>query len=292
MGELVDVGVIGGSGVYDIDGLVDVERMDVSTPFGSPSDTIVVGMLADRRVAFLPRHGRGHRVSPSNLNVRANVYALKSLGVQWLVSVSAVGSLREDIAPRDFIVPNQIVDYTKTRAGTFFTDGIVVHVSMADPYCSTLRALLADAAERAGARVHRGGTYLCMEGPQFSSKGESELYRRWGMDLIGMTAMPEAKLAREAELCYATLACSTDYDCWHPEHDSVTVEMLLDNLRANSELAKRTIAELLPTLPSERTCGCDSALATAIVTQPDAITHEVKERYKLLLGKYLPPAGG
>ena len=184
------------------------------------------------------------------------------------------------------------MDYTKTRAGTFFTDGIVVHVSMADPYCSTLRALLADAAERAGARVHRGGTYLCMEGPQFSSKGESELYRRWGMDLIGMTAMPEAKLAREAELCYATLACSTDYDCWHPEHDSVTVEMLLDNLRANSELAKRTIAELLPTLPSERTCGCDSALATAIVTQPDAITHEVKERYKLLLGKYLPPAGG
>jgi len=287
MGDQIEVGVIGGSGFYDIEGLTDIERRVTSTPYGPPSDTLVVGTLGGKRVAFLPRHGSGHAISPSNLNARANIYALKSLGARWVVSVSAVGSLREEIAPRDFIVPSQIVDYTKSRPSTFFTDGIVVHVSMADPYCEVLRGLLAHAAERAGANVHRGGTYICMEGPQFSSKGESELYRHWGMDIIGMTAMPEAKLAREAELCYATLACSTDYDCWHPDHDSVTVEMLLDNLHANSELAKRTIVELLPTLPTERSCDCDSALATAIVTQQEAITDEVKQRYGLLLGKYL-----
>jgi len=287
MADPVRIGVIGGSGFYNIDGLTDIEQVDISTPFGPPSDTIVVGTLCERRVAFLPRHGRVHAISPSNLNAHGNIYALKSLGVQWVVSVSAVGSLREDIAPRDFVVPSQIVDHTKTRTGTFFTDGIVVHAGMADPYCEVLRNLLADAADRAEARVHRGGTYICMEGPQFSSMGESELYRRWGMDIIGMTAMPEAKLAREAELCYATLACCTDYDCWHPDHDSVTVEMLLDNLRANSELAKRTITELIPTLPAERNCGCDSALATAIVTQPDALTDEVKRRYGILLDKYI-----
>jgi len=287
MDERVEVGIIGGSGFYDIEGLTDIERVGVSTPFGAPSDEFVVGTFGGRRVAFLPRHGRGHVISPSHLNAHANIYALKSLGVRWVVSVSAVGSLREDIAPRDLIVPTQLVDMTKSRTGTFFTDGVVVHVSMADPYCEVLRGLVADAAERAGAHVHRGGTYICMEGPQFSSKGESELYRHWAMDVIGMTAMPEAKLAREAELCYATLACCTDYDCWHPDHDSVTVQMLLDNLRANSELAKRTIVELLPTLPAEPGCSCDSALATAIVTWPQAITDEVKERYSLLLGKYL-----
>ncbi len=287
MGDQVEVGVVGGSGVYEIEGLTDVEQIDVSTPYGLPSDTIVTGTLGGKRVAFLPRHGRGHTISPSNLNARANIYALKSLGVRWVVSVSAVGSMREDIAPRDFVVPSQIIDYTKSRSSTFFDDGIVVHVSMADPFCRELSELLADAAERAGAHLHRGGTYICMEGPQFSSKGESELYRRWGMDIIGMTAMPEAKLAREAELCYATLACSTDYDCWHPDHDSVTVDMLLDNLHANSELAKRTILELLPTLPADRSCDCDSAVATAIVTQQEAITDEVKQRYDLLLGKYL-----
>jgi len=287
MGDQIELAVIGGSGFYDIEGLTDIEQRVTSTPYGPPSDTLVVGTLGGKRVAFLPRHGRGHAISPSNLNARANIYTLKSLGVRWVISVSAVGSLREDIAPRDFIVPSQIIDYTKSRSSTFFDDGIVVHVSMADPFCEELRELLADAAERAGAHLHRGGTYLCMEGPQFSSKGESELYRQWGMDIIGMTAMPEAKLAREAELCYATLACSTDYDCWHPDHDSVTVEMLLDNLRANSELAKRTIVELLPTLPAERSCDCDRALATAIVTQQEAITDEVKQQYALLLGKYL-----
>lgn len=287
MGEQVEVGVIGGSGVYEIEGVTDVDQIDVSTPYGSPSDSIVTGTLGGKRVAFLPRHGRGHTISPSDLNAHANIYALKSLGAQWVVSVSAVGSLREDIAPRDFIVPHQIIDYTKTRSSTFFDDGIVVHVSMADPFCDELRGLLADAAERAGANLHRDGTYICMEGPQFSSRGESELYRQWGMDIIGMTAMPEAKLAREAELCYAMLACSTDYDCWHPDHNAVTIDMLIDNLHANSELAKKTIVELLPTLPADRGCDCDNALATAIVTQQEAITDEVKQRYNLLLGKYL-----
>ena len=287
MGDRIEVGVIGGSGVYEIEGVTDVDEIDVSTPYGSPSDTIVTGTLSGRRVAFLPRHGRGHTISPSDLNSQANIYALKSLGAQWIVSISAVGSLRKDIPPRDFIVPHQIIDYTKTRRSTFFDDGIVVHVSMADPFCDELRGLLANAAERAGANLHRDGKYICMEGPQFSSRGESELYRQWGMDIIGMTAMPEAKLAREAELCYAMLACSTDYDCWHPDHDAVTIDTLIDNLHANSELAKKTIVELLPTLPTNRSCNCDSTLATAIVTQQESISIEVKQRYNLLLGKYL-----
>lgn len=287
MNEKIEVGIIGGSGFYEIDGLTDVEVREIQTPFGPPSDALVVGTLCERRMAFLPRHGKGHVVSPTHLNAHANVYALKMLGAEAVVSVSAVGSLREDIAPRDFIIPDQIVDHTKSRTGTFFTEGVVVHASMADPYCDELRGKMADAAGRVGANVHRGGTYICMEGPQFSSKGESELYRKWGMDIIGMTAMPEAKLVREAEMCYATLACCTDYDCWHTDHDSVTVEMLIGNLMANNAMAKQVILELLPMMPDEKTCTCHSSLATAIVTRPDAITEDVKDRYGLLLDKYL-----
>ncbi len=284
--ENVQIGVIGGSGFYEIEGMSDIEEIRITTPFGDPSDTVVVGTLEGRRVAFLPRHGRGHVVLPSGINFRANVFAMKTLGVEYLISVSAIGSLREEMAPRHFVIPNQIFDHTKRRVGTFFDEGIVVHVGMADPFCGGLGTLVADAAEQSGATVHRGAMYICMEGPQFSTKGESELYRRWGMDIIGMTAMPEAKLAREAEMCYAVLGAVTDYDCWHPEHDSVTVQMLLDNLRSNSEAAKRTLKALLPMIPAERTCSCKDALATAVVSQPDAVSKEVREKLKPLIGRY------
>jgi len=282
-----EVGVIGGSGLYQIEGLVDAIDVNIATPFGDPSDSIVVGELSGVRVAFLPRHGRGHRISPTEINVRANVYALKSLGVQRIISVSAVGSMRESIRPLDLVVPDQIVDRTVLRPRSFFGDGIVVHVGMADPYCGALSGALAHAAEVTGRTVHRGGAYVCIEGPQFSTRAESRTYRQWGMDVIGMTAMPEARLAREAELCYATLALVTDYDVWHASEEPVTVEQVTANLAKNVDAAKEALRSVLTMLPSRNACGCGSALADAIVTQRDRIPPETRQRLDLLVGKYL-----
>ncbi len=285
------IGVIGGSGLYAMNGLSDVEEVTPETPFGAPSDSITVGTLEGTRIAFLPRHGRGHRYSPTEVPVRANIWALKSLGVRWVLSVSAVGSLREDVAPRDLLVPDQLFDRTKSRVNSFFEGGVVVHVAFAEPFCSTLSGILVEAAGSLGtAKVHRGGTFICMEGPLFSTKAESRTYRQWGADIIGMTALPEAKLAREAEMHYATLACITDYDSWHESKEPVTVEMVVANLRENVANAQRTIREIArraSALERPTTCGCDTALASAVLTDPRYIPPEVKQRYALLLGKYL-----
>jgi len=281
------VAVIGGSGLYQIEGLSDVEEVRVKTPFGDPSDAITLGTLAGVRVAFLPRHGRGHRISPTELPVRANIYALKSLGVEHIISVSAVGSLKEEIPPLDIVIPDQLIDRTRLRANTFFTGGIVAHTPFAEPFCPDLSDLLYESAKAAGARVHKGGTYVCMEGPMFSTKAESFLYRSWGASVIGMTALPEAKLAREAEICYATLAASTDYDCWHEEAESVTIEMVIQNLNKNVEMAKKIITATLPKISAERKCICATAIANAIITQQDLIPDKVKEDLKLIIGKYV-----
>jgi 5'-methylthioadenosine phosphorylase len=280
------VGVIGGSGLYQIEGLANPEEVAVSTPFGDPSDSIVVGELAGIRVAFLPRHGRGHRITPTEIPVRANIYALKSLGVERLISISAVGSMREDVRPLDVLVPDQIFDRTTLRSRTFFDGGIVAHVGLAEPYCSELSAQLADAATGVAPAVHRGGTYVCIEGPQFSTKAESRIYRQWGVDVIGMTAMPEARLAREAELCYATLALITDYDVWHESAETVTVEQVTANLTKNSIVAKEALLRFLARLPATRTCACGSALANSIVTAPDRIPPDARQRLNLLAGRY------
>ncbi len=281
------VGVIGGSGLYQIEGMRGATEVAVSTPFGEPSDQIVIGELAGTRVAFLPRHGRGHRIGPSEINFRANVYALKSLGVERLISVSAVGSMREDIHPLDLVVPDQIFDRTVLRARTFFGDGVVVHVGMAQPYCAELSDVVARAAEATGRTVHRGGTYICIEGPQFSTRAESRIYRQWGVDVIGMTAMPEARLAREAELCYTTLALATDYDVWHESEEPVTVEQVNANLAKNVDAAKETLRRALAALPPTRGCGCGAALAHSIVTQRDRIPPATRQKLELLVGKYL-----
>ncbi len=286
------IGVIGGSGLYRMEeGMTDVEEIAVQTPFGDPSDVITVGKVEGVPMAFLPRHGRGHRISPTEIPVRANIWALKSLGVEWLISVSAVGSLREHIAPRDLIIPDQLFDRTKSRVNSFFEGGIVVHCVFAEPFCSTLSHLLLESARELGdIKVHEGGTYVCMEGPLFSTKAESHTYRRWGMDLIGMTALPEAKLAREAEMCYAIIACATDYDSWHETEEPVTVEMVIGNLSANVANAQRILRSVAKKIPSDRsanTCGCPNALATSILTDPARIPPQVKEKYSLLIGKYL-----
>ncbi len=281
------VAVIGGSGFYDMDGLTDVEEREVDTPFGTPSDAIVTGKLAGRDVAFLARHGRGHHTSPTFLNVRANIFALKTLGVEAVLSFSAVGSLREHLDPTDFVVPTQIFDHTKGRASSFFGEGLVAHVSFAEPFCPALRESMLAVAADDDATVHDGGTYICMEGPQFSTKAESELYRTWGMDVIGMTAATEAKLAREAEMCYVTLAAVTDFDCWHPAHDDVTTEMILENLGKNVAAGQRLIVEALRRFPTDRACGCRSALSAALATRSDVVPAEVKERLAPLVGKYL-----
>jgi 5'-methylthioadenosine phosphorylase len=284
------IGVIGGSGLYRMEGMTDVEEVAVETSFGDPSDVITVGKVEGVSMAFLPRHGRGHRLSPTEIPVRANIWALKSLGVEWVISVSAVGSLREHIAPRDLIIPDQLFDRTKSRVNSFFEGGIVVHVTFADPFCSTLSKLLLEAAHELGdVKVHEAGTYVCMEGPLFSTRAESNVYRSWGMDLIGMTALPEAKLAREAELCYATIACATDYDSWHESEESVTVEMVIGNLSANVANAQRILRSVAKKIPADRsanTCECPSALATAILTDRSKIPGEIKEKYRLLVGKY------
>ena len=283
----VRIGVIGGSGLYDMADLTDREEVVVSTPFGEPSAPFVIGSLADRRVAFLARHGIGHRILPSDLNFRANVYAFKTLGVERIVSASAVGSLREEYAPLDIVVPDQFLDRTRGRISTFFGDGIVAHIPFAHPVCAALAGIAGDAAGAAGARTHRGGTYVCMEGPQFSTLAESRLYRSWDMDIIGMTNLQEAKLAREAEICYATLALVTDYDCWHPDHDHVTVEMIVQNLLHNAETAQKVVKALVERLPAERTCGCATALESAIITRPDAVPPETRRKLAPIVGKYL-----
>lgn len=278
------IGVIGGSGFYELDGLTDVQEVSVDTPFGAPSDAFRVGTLGDRRLVFLARHGRGHRFSPSEINYRANVWGMKQLGVEWLLSVSAVGSLREDIQPGDLVVIDQSIDRTLSRKRTFFEDGVVAHVSMAEPVCRHLANHLSDAATAAGAKVHRGGTYVCIEGPQFSTKAESHLYRSWNADVIGMTHLPEARLAREAQLCYATLALSTDYDCWHTSEEAVTVEMVVKVMKQNVANARKAVRELALHVPLERTCGCPTALKGAVMTHDDAMPAEAKRRLALLLG--------
>lgn len=281
------VAVIGGSGFYQIEGLSDIEEVYPNTPFGRPSDSIVIGTLEGRRVAFLPRHGRGHRFSPTEVPMRANIFALKQMGVQQIISVSAVGSMREDYAPLDIVVPDQLLDRTKHRPSTFFGDGVVVHVAFANPFCSVMSAALYQAALEAGAKVHRGGTYICIEGPQFSTRAESRIYRQWGVDIIGMTAIPEAKLAREAEMCYAMLAMVTDYDVWHVSEQPVTVEMIVHNLYRNVDTAKRIVKASLPLIQDTRTCECTNALQDAIITDRDKIPKKARERLGLLIGKYL-----
>ncbi len=285
------IGVIGGSGLYRMEGMTDVEEVRVQTPFGDPSDAIAIGKVNGVSMAFLPRHGRGHRISPTEIPVRANLYALKSLGVEYVISVSAVGSLRESLAPRDLVIPNQLFDRTKSRVNSFFEGGLVVHCTFAEPFCPTLSRLLYDAASNLGdVKVHEGGSLVVMEGPLFSTKAESNAYRQWGMDIIGMTALPEAKLAREAELCYATIACVTDYDCWRESEESVNVEMVVSNLGANIANAQRILQSVAHSIPSDRssaTCGCASALATSIITDPNTVPTAVKEKYSLLIGKYI-----
>jgi 5'-methylthioadenosine phosphorylase len=289
--QRTSLAIIGGSGLYAMDGLTEREEVSLMTPFGAPSDAIVLGILEGTRVAFLPRHGRSHRISPAEVPSRANIYALKSLGVERIISISAVGSLREVYAPLDLVIPDQVFDRTKARPSTFFEQGVVAHVSFTDPFCPDLSAALATAAASLpDARAHRGGTYLCIEGPQFSTRAESRIYRQWGADIIGMTALPEAKLAREAEICYATIACVTDYDVWHEAESPVTVEMVVANLTRNLANAQRLIREVAGALPGDRSnsaCACDSALEHAIMTDTALLTPEQRQRYDLLIGRYL-----
>jgi 5'-methylthioadenosine phosphorylase len=282
-----EIGIIGGSGLYSMPGLADVREVTQETPFGAPSDAYVLGTLEGRKVAFLARHGRGHRILPSELNFRANIYGFIQLGVDRILSVSAVGSLKEEHKPLEFVIPDQFVDRTRHRVDTFFGDGVVAHVAFADPVCPQLAEAAVAACKKANVVGKRGGTYLCMEGPQFSTKAESNLYRSWGMDVIGMTNLQEAKLAREAELCYVTVAMVTDYDCWHPHHDSVTVDQIVAVLLKNAENACNVVREAVAAMPKSRTCGCGSALAHAIVTNRAKIPQATRERLKLILGKYL-----
>ena len=282
-----EIGIIGGSGLYDMAELTDREEVRVDTPFGDASGPYVLATLRGRRVAFLARHGAGHRLSPSELNFRANIFGMKALGVQSILSASAVGSLRDEYKPLDIVIPDQFYDRTKGRVSTFFGRGLVAHVAFAHPICGTLAKVAGDAGVTVGATLHRGGTYVCMEGPQFSTLAESKLYRSWGMDIIGMTNLQEAKLAREAEICYTTIALVTDYDCWHPDHDSVTVDMVIATLLQNAKTAQQLIAEAVANVPRERTCACATALASAIITRPEMIPAEVKRELAPIVGKYL-----
>ena len=287
MTDHTTIGIIGGSGLYDMTGLTNREERWIDTPFGDPSGPYHVGTLRGRRVAFLARHGAGHRFLPSELNFQANIYGFKVLGVEWILSASAVGSLRQELKPLDIVLPDQFIDRTRGRISTFFGRGLAAHVGFARPLCPTLSALAHESAKAVGASVHKGGTYVCMEGPQFSTLAESNLYRSWGADIIGMTNLQEAKLAREAEICYATLALVTDYDCWHEGHDEVTVEMIVANLSENAKTAQAIIADAVGHLPIERTCECATALATAIISRPDVIPEDVKNDLAPIVGKYL-----
>lgn len=281
------IAFIGGSGLYDIDGMENRREVTVETPFGDPSDAVVVGEINGVEAAFLPRHGRGHRFSPTEIPVKANIYALKSLGVERVVSVSAVGSLKEHIKPLDLVVPDQIIDRTRRRSDTFFGDGIVAHVGFADPFCNELRRIAFESASLEDVDCHDGGTYLVIEGPQFSTRAESAVYRSWGANVIGMTALPEAKLAREAELCYTTLAFVTDYDVWHDTEEEVTVEMVIQNLTHNVATAQGIIRRMLAEIPDNRTCGCESALKNAVITSRELITKDAQNRLGILVNKYL-----
>ena len=281
------IGFIGGSGLYDVEGLANPRQVRVDTPFGDPSDYMLLGSIGSVDVAFLPRHGRGHRLSPPEIPARANIYALKSLGVSRIVALSAVGSLREDLRPLDLVIPDQIIDRTKGRPATFFGDGVVAHVGFADPFCPELSSVASEAADSEGLRAHKGGAYLVIEGPQFSTRAESAMYRSWGASVIGMTALPEAKLAREAEMCYATLAFVTDYDVWRRGEDEVSVEMIVGNLMRNADAAQRIIARVAAEVPPRRGCACGSALKNAIITDPGSIPAEAKERLGILVEHYL-----
>ena len=285
--QQAEIGIIGGSGLYSMPGLTDTREQAVSTPYGDSSDSFILGTLEGRKVAFLARHGRGHRLLPSELNFRANIYAMKQLGVERIVSVSAVGSLKEEHKPTDFVIPDQFIDRTYLRTSTFFGDGVVGHVAFGDPVCSTVAAAASEACKTAGVTAKLGGTYVCMEGPQFSTKAESNLYRSWNADVVGMTNLQEAKLAREAEICYATVAMVTDYDCWHPNHDSVTVDQIVAVLHQNADNAAKVVRATVASLPTTRTCPCADAAKYAILTQRDVIPAAAKERLKLLFGKYL-----
>jgi 5'-methylthioadenosine phosphorylase len=285
--EAVKIGIIGGSGLYHMAGLTDTHEVHAKTPFGDPSDAIIVGTLEGKRVAFLSRHGRGHRLSPSEINYRANICALKMLGVERIISVSAVGSLREDRPPLEFLIPDQFFDRTRGRIATFFGGGVVAHVGFDKPTCPRLSAHIAEACDRAGVKVHRGGTYVCMEGPQFSTLAESHTYRQLRFDVIGMTGVTEAKLAREAELCYATFALITDYDCWHPQHDTVTLDEIISNMTKNADNVQRAIREAVRSLGDDRACKCGSALAHAIFTDRKVIPAAAKKRLAPIAGKYI-----
>ncbi len=289
MAERVNVraAVIGGSGFYQMEGLNDIETIAIDTPFGPTSDMITIGTLDGQRVAFLPRHGVGHRILPSEIPARANIWALKSLGVEYIISVSAVGSLREDIEPMHMVVPDQLIDRTRGRASTFFGEGLVAHVSFGDPFCPSLRGSVTQHTRETEATVHNGGTYVVMEGPAFSTRAESNLYRTWGADVIGMTALPEAKLAREAEICYAVLACSTDYDCWHETQDDVTAEMVVSNLLRNVETSRKAVRGVLADLPDRSQCKCSSALRDAFITSIDLVPEETKKRLAPIISKYV-----
>jgi len=281
------IAIIGGSGLYEMDGLENVQYVSVDTPFGAPSDEIVIGNLDGQSIVFLPRHGRGHRINPSSIPVRANIYALKQIGVRKIISVSAVGSLKQELAPLDLVIPDQLIDRTRQRANTFFDDGLVVHIGFAEPFCKATSQAVYDAAHGIDLNVHLNGTMVVMEGPAFSTKAESFMYRGWGADIIGMTALPEAKLAREAEICYATMAWVTDYDCWHEETESVTVEMVIQNLLKNVANSKDMIRKVVPLLDMEHSCSCNNSLQDSIITQPEAIGQDIKSRLGPIIGRYI-----
>jgi len=285
--QQAEIGIIGGSGLYHMPGFSNVHELRQQTPFGDPSDAYILGTLEARKVAFLARHARGHKFLPSELNFRANIYGFKQLGVERIISISAVGSLKEEHKPLDFVIPDQFVDRTRHRQDTFFGDGIVVHIGFGDPVCGELSRVVSEACRITGVTGKLGGTYVCMEGPQFSTKAESNIYRSWGADVIGMTNLQEAKLAREAEICYVTVAMVTDYDCWHPHHDEVTVEQVISVLTQNAEHAANVVKASVAATPKTRSCKCGSALKNAVLTAPTAISAETKEKLKLILGKYL-----
>ena len=282
-----DIAIIGGSGLYEMEGLESVEYVSIDTPFGKPSDDIVLGILGGVNIAFLPRHGRGHRFNPTNIPVRANIYALKTLGVRRIISVSAVGSLKEELAPLDLVIPDQMIDRTRLRTNTFFEEGLVVHVAFGEPFCANTSKYIAQSASEVDVTAHMNGTMIVMEGPAFSTKAESFMYRSWGADIIGMTALPEAKLAREAEICYSTMAWVTDYDCWHADTEAVTVDMVIKNLLKNVENSKEMIRRVVPLLPEVSDCSCGTALQDAIITRSDQIPSNIKSKLDPIIGKYI-----
>ena len=286
------IGVIGGTGLYDIEGLTNIEEVDIDTPFGKPSDAIIIGKLEGVGITFLPRHGKGHHIPPTEIPVRANIYALKSLGVEHIIAVNSAGSFKSEIKPGDLVIPDQLIDRTRSRVNSFFDKGIVTHIPFAEPFCPVLSQILEQVAKEVGASVHPKGTYVAMEGPAFSTRAESRLYRSWGADIIGMTALPEAKLAREAEICYAIIGCVTDYDSWQEGSQPITIDVVLDILRQNIDIAKKIIKLAVTRIPEKRNCSCATALKMAIVTAPQFIPAEQKKKLNLLIGKYLTKGGG